>query len=158
MNTEHESLAGQFLIVQLAERRLGIPLLRIADIYPLREVAPVLQAPDYTSGFMTVQGRTMPLADLRANFGLKCGLSITTRVVVVWLNLAEWQNSPIGLIVDGVDRVVTVNSTEIESAKPPATGATKAFLLGIARQPGGVLQLVDVDRLFEASPLRHATG
>jgi purine-binding chemotaxis protein CheW len=155
MNTEDTSLAGQYLIVQLADRRLGIPLLKVADIYPLREVAPVLQAPDYASGFMTAQGRTMPLADLRANFGMKCGLSITTRVVVVWLNLDEWYNSPIGLIVDGVDRVVTVNAKEIEPAKAAATGATKAFLLGIARQATGVLQLVDVDRLFESSPLRR---
>ena len=140
-------LIGLYLTARLADHLVAIPLLKAGGVVGLDQVQPSLQPPDRLRGKMTLNGRAMPVLDLRVLFGLDAGFTNLTRFVVVWLALPAHRRDPLALVVDRVDDVVALNADHIEL--PPIAGLelNRDYLYGVTREPGALHQLLDLDRL-----------
>ncbi|MCX6952221.1 MAG: chemotaxis protein CheW [Verrucomicrobia bacterium] len=140
-------LIGLHLTVVLAGNIATLPLLKIGGVVGLVQVQPTLQPPDRLRGKMPLNGRSVPVLDLRVLFGLRPDFTEHTRLVVVWLGLPAARRDPLALVVDRVEDVVALNEELI--GPPPMAGLEldRTYLRGVTREAGPLHQVLDLDRL-----------
>jgi purine-binding chemotaxis protein CheW len=153
MNTETTSLAGKYLTVALDREVYGLPVLRIREIIRLQKITPVPQMPAWVKGIINLRGRVIPVIDLRVKFGLPAEFGERTCVVVAEVKLPSQRSIQMGLVVDGVEEVLSVDAAGIEPTPDFGVQVDTACFLGMAKVHGRVQTLLDLDRIVAADAL-----
>src|SRR2546425_3303242 len=124
--TEH---AGKYLTVGLANEAYGIAVLKVREIIRMQKITPVPQMPAFVKGVINLRGRVIPIVDMRVKFGLKAEFAERTCIVVVQVKLPTDHTVQMGLIVDSVEEVVTLQANEIEPTPEFGAKIDTAYLL-----------------------------
>lgn len=153
MSTENtlvvdDKLTAKYLTVNLDNESYAIAVLSVREIIRAQKITPVPQMPEFVKGVINLRGRVIPIVDLRLKFGLKAEIADRTCIVVVQVSLPTGTNVQMGLIVDSVEEVVTLNSDEIEPTPEFGTRIDTTYLLGMAKVKGVVKTLLDIDRVI----------
>ncbi len=141
------SLAGKYLTVVLENEAYGIGVLKVREIIRMQKITPVPQMPMFVKGVINLRGRVIPVVDLRVKFGVKAEFAERTCIVVVQVKVPTEQTVQMGLIVDRVEEVVTLQAGEIEPTPEFGTRVDTTYLLGMAKVKGAVKTLLDIDRV-----------
>ena len=141
------SLAGKYLTVVLENEAYGIGVLKVREIIRMQKITPVPQMPNFVKGVINLRGRVIPIVDMRVKFGLKAEFAERTCIVVVQVKLPTEQIVQMGLIVDSVEEVVTLQANEIEPTPDFGMKINTEYLLGMAKVKGAVKTLLDIDRV-----------
>lgn len=141
------SIAGKYLTVALGNESYGIAILKVREIIRMQKITHVPQMPTYVKGVINLRGRVIPVVDLRVKFGLAAEFADRTCIVVVQVKLLNEQIVHMGLIVDSVEEVVTLNASEIEPTPDFGTKLNTEYLLGMAKVKGQVKTLLDIERV-----------
>jgi purine-binding chemotaxis protein CheW len=142
-----KTTANKYLTVTLENESYGMAVLKVREIIRLQKITPVPQMPPYVKGVINLRGRVIPIVDLRLKFGLKAEIAERTCIVVVQVSVSAGQSVQMGLIVDSVEEVVTLNADEIEPTPEFGTRIDTSYLLGMAKVKGQVKTLLDIDRV-----------
>ena len=151
------SLAGKYLTVVLENEAYGIGVLKVREIIRMQKITPVPQMPAFVKGVINLRGRVIPIVDLRVKFGLKAEFAERTCIVVVQVKLPTEQIVQMGLIVDSVEEVVTLQAGEIEPTPEFGAKIDTAYLLGMAKVKGAVKTLLDIDRVIAPETVQAMT-
>lgn len=101
--------ARQFVIFHVADEMFAVPLSEVQEIIRMPEVVHVPMSPGALEGLANLRGTVLPVIRLRRIFGMdNVEHDDSTRVVVLD------QGRPVGLVVDRVANVVTVEGDRIE--------------------------------------------
>jgi purine-binding chemotaxis protein CheW len=147
LETNAATLSGKYLTVSLDNESYAIAVLKVREIIRLQKITPVPQMPEFVKGVINLRGRVIPIVDLRVKFGLKAEVADRTCIVVVQVALPSRQNVQMGLVVDSVEEVVTLDGKEIEPTPEFGTRVDTSYLLGMAKIKGQVKTLLDIDRV-----------
>ncbi len=156
--TANASLAGKYLTVVLENEAYGIGVLKVREIIRMQKITPVPQMPMFVKGVINLRGRVIPIVDLRVKFGLKAEFAERTCIVVVQVKLQSEQTVQMGLIVDCVEEVVTLQAGEIEPTPEFGARIDTAYLLGMAKVKGSVKTLLDIDRVVAPETMQAMVG
>jgi purine-binding chemotaxis protein CheW len=146
---------GKYLAFYLGTEELAIQVVRVREIMGVQEINAVPQTPDYVKGVINLRGKVIPVVDLRLKFGL-VELEYTQRtcIIVVQLEVARIGGTgghlQMGVIVDGVSEVLTLQASDIENTPDFGSGVAIPYLLGMAKIKGQVKILLDINRLLSA--------
>jgi purine-binding chemotaxis protein CheW len=151
------SLAGKYLTVVLENEAYGIGVLKVREIIRMQKITPVPQMPAFVKGVINLRGRVIPVVDLRVKFGVKAEFAERTCIVVVQVKLPTEQTVQMGLIVDSVEEVVTLQANEIEPTPEFGAKIDTAYLLGMAKVKGAVKTLLDIDRVVAPETVQAMT-
>lgn len=151
------ALAGKYLTVVLENEAYGIAVLKVREIIRLQKITPVPQMPEFVKGVINLRGRVIPIVDLRVKFGLRAEFAERTCIVVVQVKLPTEQTVQMGLIVDSVEEVVTLQAGEIEPTPEFGARIDTAYLLGMAKVKGAVKTLLDIDRVVAPETVHAMT-
>lgn len=121
---------AELVVFRLDELRIALTLTAVVRVVRAVHVTPLPQAPETVLGLINVQGRVVPMFDIRSRFGLRCRDTATSDQILI----ARTRRRQIGIIVDLVDGTLSVAQAAI------ATGDT---IVPGMRQIGGVLALPD---------------
>lgn len=136
---ERESIR-EFLAVMLAGQTYGVELTRIREILSPPPLTTVPRAPNHIMGVCSVRGQLITVIDLRSRLRLEqAPLSRKTRIL-----LTESAGEVVGLYVDEVRHVLRLAEAEIELATGVFGNDVSEHVIGIGRQPGHVLVLLDL--------------
>jgi purine-binding chemotaxis protein CheW len=142
--------AGKYLTFQLGNEEFAVQVLRVREIMGIQEITAVPQTPDYVKGVINLRGKVIPVVDLRLKFGL-AEIEYTQRTCIIVAQI-ENQGSKllIGIIVDCVSEVLTLQATDIEDTPDFGSGVETPYLLGMAKIKGKVKILLDIDMVLTA--------
>jgi purine-binding chemotaxis protein CheW len=143
-----KTLAGKYLTFTLQKESYGIEVLKVREIIRHLSITAVPQMPGYIRGVINLRGKIIPVMDLRLRFGFpNVTNSEQTCIVVVQVKLPDGKVTPMGMVVDGVEEVISLNEVDIEA--PPDFGGQIAgdYILGMAKIKGVVKVLLDIDRV-----------
>lgn len=137
---------SDFLTFRLRQLQYGIPVSCVREIFPLPEINPVPEAPGDIIGLLNWRGQVLPIMHLDRRLGhamQPCRLS--DRVVVI-----EWQGIQVGVIVDRVDDVLSLEDRFIEQdfGYGRENHINTAFLAGVAKLETKMLLLLNTDALI----------
>ncbi len=146
--------AGKYLTFVLGRESYGVEVLKIREIIRMQNITPVPQMPDYVRGVLNLRGKVIPVVDLRLKFKLS-SVETTERtcIIVVQVVAPNGVQIQMGLIVDAVEEVVNIVSTDIEDTPEFGTKLSTDYILGMAKIKGIVKSLLDIDRVVAADTI-----
>ena len=149
------TLAGKYLTINLHGESYGIEVLKVREIIRHLIITAVPQMPDYIRGVINLRGKIIPVMDLRVRFGFPNAANTDqTCIVVVQVKLPDGKATPMGLVVDGVEEVVSFNAADIEATPDFGGQIAVDYILGIAKVKGVVKVLLDIDRVIGAAAIQ----
>lgn len=117
----------QYVIFTLDDRRYTLPLLTVERIVPAVYITPLPKAPDIVTGIITVQGRVIPVVNLRRRFRHpERAIEPDDQLII-----AQTRSRTVALCVDAVSGVImiprqdTVHHSEILSNLEYVAGVVK---------------------------------
>lgn len=146
--THHHEMSGetvQFLTFQVGSSEYGVDIMTVREIKGWSETTRLPNMPDFMRGVINLRGVVVPIFDLRCRFNMGVTEANPKNVVII---LAVGDRT-IGILVDAVSDILTINSDEI---KPPPTTETQvdaAFVSGLISVEERMVVLLLVDKLFD---------
>jgi purine-binding chemotaxis protein CheW len=142
------NLTGKYLAFTLHQQSYALAVLKIREIIRLPNITAMPQMPAYVCGVINLRGKIIPVMDLGLRFGLAAAVRTgQTCIMVVQVKGREGRVNQIGLVVDGVEEVVSILAADIEETPDFGTNISTEWILGMAKLKGGVITLLDIDQL-----------
>lgn len=137
-------LHGRYLIFGLGEESYGLDIDCITEIVNMQDITRLPQMPSFIKGIINLRGKIVPVMDLRLRFGMKSA-SYTDWTCIV---IVEIQDSSIGLIVDHVLEVMTIDSDQCVPLPSSLSGTRNNYLQAIGKVGSDIKLLLDCSRLL----------
>ncbi len=154
-------LAGKYMTFKLANEEYGLEIRKVREIIGLMDITRVPCAEEFIRGVINLRGRVIPVIDLRLKFGMAACEATDQTVIIVVQYACRDRQMTMGILVDQVLEVLSIEAPQIE---PPPTFGTTAistdFILGVGKAEKRVIFLVDIGKVLrgdEEKELASAT-
>ncbi|WP_048823627.1 chemotaxis protein CheW [Bacillus sp. B-jedd] len=138
-----DSQAGKYLTFNLENEIFGIDIKYVMEIIGIQRITIIPEVPDYIRGIINLRGKIIPVMDVRLRFKKKLKeYNDRTCIIVVDVN-----DLSVGLIVDRVSEVLSINPEDIVPPPEISQGANK-YVKGIGKSGGGVKLILNCDKLL----------
>ena len=135
---------NEFLTFTLGKEEYGIEILKVQEIRGYDAVTTLANTPEFIKGVINLRGIIVPIVDMRIKFHLgKADYDQFT--VVIILNVA---NRVVGMVVDGVSDVITLNPDQIKPAPEFGSAIDTKYVMGLGTVDERMLILVDIEKLM----------
>jgi purine-binding chemotaxis protein CheW len=134
---------------KLAREEYGLEILKVLEIIRLMEITPAPQMREYFRGIINLRGKVIPVIDLRLKLGMDRADATDQSVIIVVQCAAGRRTLTMGVLVDQVLEVLSIDAAQIEP--PPSFGQSADdidFVLGIGKADDRVIFLIDIGRLL----------
>lgn len=151
----------QYVTFKLGEDLFGIDILLIREINRNLEITRVDRAPNYIRGMLNLRGQIVTVIDLRVRLGLEpreqdrgssCVIVKTIAELERATNSDEYLNAvstdTLGLFVDQIGDVVSVDSSDIEPPSANSSDVGTRFLEGIIKLDGCLLATLKISEIL----------
>jgi len=149
---------GKYLTFGLGNEEFAIQVMGVREIMGIQEITAVPQMPAYVKGVLNLRGKVIPIVDLRLKFGLP-EIDYTARTCII---VAQIQNQAgklqMGIIVDGVSEVLTLQGADIEDTPDFGNGIETPYILGMAKIKNKVKILLDLNMVLTAQEMQGLDG
>jgi purine-binding chemotaxis protein CheW len=147
--------AARYLTFTLQGELYALGIREIVEIIEFRSLTVVPMMPAFIRGVLNLRGRVLPVVDLAARFG-QSPTTVARRTGIIVVQSARGVEDAgasasmtgIGIMVDGVNKVVHLGQDDMEP--PPAFGAgiRSDFISGMAKHEGGFIIVLDVAKVL----------
>jgi len=143
-------LAGtaKWVVFSLDAGRYALPLAAVERIVRAVEVTPLPTAPPIVLGAIDVQGRVLPVLNLRRRFGLRERAIEPADQFLI----ARTMNRTVVLVVDAAQGVLQSTASDTISAATLTTGLE--HIQGVIRLPDGLVLIHELDLFLSATESR----
>ena len=149
--------AAQYLTFVLGAETFAIGIMAIKEIIEYSSLTEVPMMPTYVRGVINLRGAVVPVLDLPVRFG-KAASAVTKRTCIVIIEVVLGsERHTLGLVVDAVNAVLDIPTSEIEP--PPAFGASirTEFIRGMVKVNSKFVILLDVEHALAADEVQALT-
>ena len=129
----------QFLTFSLEGASYAIPVERVREIVRIRPITPVPRLSVEVLGVISLRGEIVEVVDLRRRLGIEpAAPARRSRIIVVY----GTDGSIAGLLVDGVNAVLSVEESDLQAASGDAVES-------LCVRGDEFVSLLDLDRVLE---------
>ncbi len=133
----------QLATFYIGDALFGIDIVNVQEISKFSNLTDVPQSPDFVLGIMNLRGRIITVLDL----GRKLGLNSTVTTEKTRNIIVDSRDEFIGLLVDRIADVVSVDRSKIEAAPPNVKGVKDLFLQGVVQTQRDLIALLSVEEV-----------
>ena len=131
----------QYIVVQIGNEKYGIDINYIDNIVRMSKITRVPKVQSYFKGVMNLRGEIVPVMSIRKKMGLpEDVITDASRIIIIKLE----EKGSIGIIVDEVREVITLNMAEVEK-----TTAKDSFINGIGKNGNELISLFEINAIVE---------
>lgn len=143
---ENSDTTVQYIVVRLGEEQYGIDIRHIDNIVRMQKITRVPKLPPYLKGVINLRGEVIPIMSLRLKMFLpEDEITKATRIIILKLE----QYGSVGIIVDEVKEVVTLDAEHIEKIAYDSKDDRSNFLSAIGKYEGGLISLLDFNLVMQ---------
>ena len=121
----------------------GLPLGQLREVARLTRLRHIPGAPAGVAGLVNLRGEIVCALDVRAILGLSAQAPAESAFLVALRDFDD----PVGLIVDSIADIYSIDPEEIEPAPATWPPERRACFVGTIRVPEGMMGLLDVHRV-----------
>lgn len=134
----------QYIVVSIGNEQYGIDIQYIDNIVRMQRITRVPKAQNYFKGVINLRGEIIPVMSMRLKFGLDDDVYTgTTRIIIIKL-----EQYPIGIIVDEVKEVVSLEENSIEKITNSGVEDNNGYLSGIGKHNGSLISLLNISSVI----------
>lgn len=142
---EEDTQRGRYLTFSLDSEVYGIEIRYVIEIIGIQPITQVPEVPLYVKGIINLRGKIIPVIDMRIKFK-KEPLKYNDRTCIIVVDI---QNMTVGLIVDNVSEVLTIEDENIVPPPDYKTGFRNRYIKGIGKAGDDVKLLLDCNKLLK---------
>ncbi|MBQ2450242.1 MAG: chemotaxis protein CheW [Lachnospiraceae bacterium] len=140
LNRPREYNTTQYIVTQLGEEQYGIDINLISNIVRMQKITRVPKVTPYIRGVINLRGEVIPVISLRLKMGLSDDeITKKTRIIILTLE----QHDSIGVLVDEVKEVVTLDEEHVEKVSYDKDDKSK-FLSGVGKYDDKLISLLEI--------------
>ena len=141
LETQDMEETKQYIVVQIGNEKYGIDINFIDNIVRMSKITRVPKVQSYFKGVMNLRGEIVPVMSIRKKMGLpEDVITDASRIIIIKLE----EKGSIGIIVDEVREVITLNMAEVEK-----TTAKDSFINGIGKNGDELISLFEINAIVE---------
>ena len=132
----------QFIVTYLNNEQYGIEIKYIENIIVMQSITRVPKAQSYFKGVINLRGEIIPVLSLRKKLDIAdAEYTSKSRIVIV---RPEPQAAPVGMIVDEVKEVITLEVSAIEKMNYNEKDDKVNYSVGIGKFGNDLINLLNV--------------
>ncbi|MBO5166928.1 MAG: purine-binding chemotaxis protein CheW [Lachnospiraceae bacterium] len=136
----------QYIVIRLGQEQYGIDIKYIDNIVRMQHVTRVPKMPAYLKGVINLRGEVIPIMSIKLKMGLEEDEATkATRIIIVKLE----QAGTIGMIVDEVKEVVTLDLAEQVEKLAYDKEEKNNFVQSVGKYEGGLISLLDLNAVVQ---------
>ncbi|WP_310602592.1 chemotaxis protein CheW [Anaerosporobacter sp.] len=133
--------AKQYIVVRIGNEQYGIDIQYVDNIVRMQRITRVPKAQSFFKGVINLRGEIIPVMSIRLKFGLEPDeITNATRIIILKLEA----QSAIGILVDEVKEVVTLEDESIEKITYNAKDEKSMYLSGIGKHGDSLISLLNI--------------
>ena len=137
----------QYIDVRLGEDLYGIEIKYIHNIIIMQSITRVPKAQSYYYGVINLRGDIIPVMSLRKRLGLNDEeFTPSTRIMIVKL---EPSASPVGLVVDEVNEVITLNEDDVDTMNYDENDQMAVYSIGIGKLDNNLINILNIPEIID---------
>ena len=145
--TTSQSTTRQFIVIKLGNEQYGININYIDNIVRMQKITRVPKVSPYIRGVINLRGEVIPVISLRLKMGLSDDeITKKTRIIILTLE----QHESIGVLVDEVKEVVTLDEEHVEKVSYDKDDKAK-FLSGVGKYDEKLISLLEINAVLAES-------
>lgn len=137
---------AQYIVIKVGEEQFGVDIQYIDNIVRMQNITRVPKVAAYLKGVINLRGEVIPVMSLRLKMGMDTDeITKDTRIIIIKMN----QHDGIGILVDAVKEVVSLNVADIERVSFENRDETAPFVQGIGKQGESLISLLDLNAVLQ---------
>jgi purine-binding chemotaxis protein CheW len=128
----------QLVVFTLGAEQYAVPIKQVQEIIRYTTLRSIVSTDPWVRGVLSLRGKIVPIYDLSARLGIDSQVSNQSRIVIL-----DTGARILGLIVEAVDEVLTVEDGQLDAAP----GADSTLTESIAKIDDRLIILLDVSAI-----------
>ena len=152
---EHVSTldSKQYIVIDLGNEQYGIDIQYIDNIVRMERITRVPKAQEYFKGVINLRGEVIPVMSLRLKFDFEEGeYTGQTRILI----LKPDGQSSVGIIVDAVKEVLTLDGTMIDKVSRDINDERAGYISGVCNYEGSLISILNIAEIFAEKEAENA--
>ncbi len=154
-SAKDKNLTKQYVTFWLENKRFGIDILDVKEIYSDVSVTPICHSTEDVRGYINIRGEIYLVADLRMLLGLqKTFINVEEKLIIFKDHLFE----SFGVVIDKIADVVSIKDSEIEKFSTDATEIHEGYLWnnqfkiveGIFKTENGLILILNGENIVQS--------
>jgi len=145
----------QLVTFQLGNEQYGIDIMEVNEIWKVEAIRDIPNAPSYVEGIFDLRGDIVPVINLHRRFHIKKIQMSEEDELLSGSIIININNTKIGIIIDKILRVVSVELDQIQPPPQMLSGIGAEYIQGVVPGEEGYLIILDIHRLFDPKELQQ---
>jgi len=142
----------RFVVFTLDEGRYALYLSSVERILRAVEITPLPKPPEIVLGVVNVQGRIIPVVNIRRRFRLpEREMDLSDQLII-----ARTSKRAVALVADAVSDVIEISKEEVVAAEKVVPGME--YVEGVAKLEDGMVLVHDFDRFLSLEEEKALDG
>ncbi|UQU67907.1 chemotaxis protein CheW [Couchioplanes caeruleus] len=159
---------ARYLTFTLNGESYALDIFHVKEILEYRSLTVVPMMPEFIRGVINLRGRAVPVIDLATRFG-RGTTTVRRRTTIIIVHIretaipgdeaqpgvaaTEQDGQDVGVLVDAVNKVVTLDDGDMEPAPAFGAGIRADYISGMAKRADDFLIVLDVSRVLSISDM-----
>jgi len=144
----------QLVTFQLGEELYGVNIMDVKEIVRVQAIRSIPNAPTYVEGIFNLRSEIIPIISLHKRFHIRKLVTSEEDELLSGFIIVDIDGMKLGIIIDRISRVVTVEKDEIQPPPQMFSGIGAEYIEGVVRQEEGYLILLNIRDLFNPKELQ----
>ena len=136
----------EVLAFRVGNQDFGVDVISVREIRGWTPATPLPHAPNFLCGVINLRGIVLPIVDLAARLGFAPAEPTARHAIVV----AQLGEQVVGLLVDGVSDILTIDLTKVQPTPEVASSVAKSFVRGVIPVDGRMISLLALNTVLPA--------
>ena len=132
----------QYIVIKIDDEQYGINIKFIDNIVRMQQITGVPKVDPYLKGVINIRGEIVPVMSVRMKMGLDED-EITNKSRIIILKLEQY--GMVGIVVDEVREVVTLEESKVEKVSADNTAEHQLFVSSVGKCEAGLISLLDLN-------------
>jgi purine-binding chemotaxis protein CheW len=137
----------ELVAFRIGEQEYCVDIMAVREIRGWTPATMLPHAPSFVTGVINLRGTVLPIVDLAARLGLGRA-EPTARHVTIVVQIGE---QVIGLLVDAVSDILTVQTEQIGPCPDVASDTTRQFVKGVFAIENRMISLIELTEVLPQS-------
>jgi len=144
----------QLVTFHLGEELYGVNIMDVKEIVRVQEIRAIPNAPTYVEGIFNLRSEIIPIISLHKRFHLRKMVTSEEDELLSGFVIVDIDGMKLGIIIDRISRVVTVEKEEIQPPPQMFSGIGAEYIQGVVHQEEGYLIILNIRDLFNPKELQ----
>ena len=143
---------------KISNELYGIDIMDVQEIIRIAEITPIPNSPSFVDGIITLRGEIIPIVDLCKRFNLERLTFNEDEELMRGIIVINVDDMIIGIIIDQVNRVLGINSSQIQPPPQMISGIGSEYIHGVVKLEEVLLIMLNIKKLFSKKELMELSS